>query len=182
MNLHLKHFLSLLAFGLFLWMAFACDDGYDDDYEHPPCDPIEEQYYEMGYFTCNSIEYTDRQNEFNLTFLDKITGEKLQGIAVDVSFNSYAMDTIHCSGQCFGKLQWVNIDEWGAYTETSDENGKINGMTGIARYWDARDVQVVSFRIYDPSGKYSSKLSGHNFYHYSGTYNGVIYLLNNDLL
>ena len=181
MKINVKQVLSLFTIVLFIWFGFACDDDYDD-YEHPPCDPIEEGYWEMGYFTCNTIEYTDKMNEFTLDIKDKVTGEAIPGIYVKVSFNLYAMDTIHCSGQCFGLLQWTNIDEWGAYEMTTDANGQINNLTGIARYWDARDVQIVNFRIEDLSGKYSSKLTSIKYYYSTGPQHKTIYLLNNELL
>lgn len=180
MSRWIKYLASMGAVVVFLLLALACSD--EDDGEPIPCDPIDERYYENGYFTCNSIPFTSKQNDVKLTVLDRATGAPLEGIYVKVSWNLILLDTVNCDGQCFGLLEWGSLDYSGAFSEITDASGQIDVRTGTGYHWDARDVQLVSLRIEDLSGKYAPRLVSARFTHSVSSIEKTVYLLNNESL
>ena len=175
----LKHFSSLMVLVIFLILALAQEN--DEYYEPPPCEEIYENYLNLGYSPCLPIDPPIvRQNSFVLTVKDKQTGAPIQGLYIKVIWNFFIMEKEEDCEKCFARMRGYSIGD--SYADVTNASGQIDGLTDFEQYDDLREVQWITFRIEDLTGKYAFYVEYMRFPHDVSSREATVYLINNNAL
>lgn len=175
MKKNIKHIVSLLVFGFFIFIAIS-SIGLTNVL--PTCDELENRHSELGYYLCDPLSTEIiRQNEYKIKVVDK-SGKAIPHVKVIVTSLPVLLDKLNYCDKCYGKLNNYK-ENAGSIVSFTDANGEISGKTAEMKYLDKRDVQLVTFWLTDSEDLYTEKFVNDRFGYNADKLQQTIILVNN---